>query len=382
MPSRTDFLEMQKASAMEMAEWMAAARARRVLSWGSTVTYSRKVFIPLTNLCRDTCGYCTFAKQPHEAGAGYMTPDEVMVIARHGEQLGCKEALFSLGEKPELRYPEARAALERLGYATTVDYVIAMCERVLADTTLVPHVNAGTLTPDEIVRLKEVCGSVGLMLENVSRRLVGRGMPHYACPDKVPLQRLRTLEAAGAARIATTTGILIGIGETWDERVATLDAIAELHQRHGHIQEVIVQNFRAKPGTPMAAWPEPGMDDMLRTLTLARLLLPAEISLQAPPNLADAFERYLDAGINDWGGISPLTADHINPERAWPAVHEIARRTRERGLRLQERLTTYPAYLNPGFLQDGPAAALERLARGDGLAADQHASADVEEVAA
>lgn len=373
---RSDFLDMEHADAAGMARLMAAARDIRTRTWGDIVTYSRKVFIPLTNLCRDQCGYCTFAKQPGTPGAGYLTPDQVMAIAREGQRLGCKEALFSLGEKPELRYPEARAMLDQLGYATTMDYVIAMSERVLRETTLIPHVNAGTLTLNEVRQLKAVSGSVGLMLENISRRLVGRGMPHYACPDKVPVQRLRTLHMAGVEKIATTTGILIGIGETWAERVDSLLAIAETHREYGHIQEVIVQNFRAKPGTLMASWQEPGMDDMLRTLTLARLLLPADISLQAPPNLTDAFERYLDAGINDWGGISPLTADHINPERAWPAINEVARRTGKHGLQLQERLTTYPRYLHaPGFLDTPPRASLQRQARADGLAAQQYLAA-------
>jgi len=374
MFARTDFLEMETAAPAVWDGLMSSAREIRADAWGDTVTYSRKVFIPLTNLCRDTCGYCTFAKQPGEPGAGFMTPDEVMAIAHEGQRLGCKEALFSLGEKPELRYPQARDMLRQLGYASTMDYVIAMCERVLRETSLIPHVNAGTLTADEIRRLKAVSGSIGLMLENISRRLVLRGMPHFACPDKVPVQRMRTLHMAGVERIATTTGILIGIGETWTERVDSLLAIAELHQKYGHIQEVIVQNFRAKPGTPMAQWKEPGMNDMLNTLTLARLLLPKEISLQAPPNLTDAFEKYLHAGINDWGGISPLTADHINPERAWPAINEVARRTRNQGLALAERLTTYPRYLFAAhdFLDARPFVALTQQARDDGLARQQY----------
>ncbi|WP_207005482.1 7,8-didemethyl-8-hydroxy-5-deazariboflavin synthase CofG [Trinickia mobilis] len=377
MLSRADGLALEHADAAELRAGMEAACAIRAGTWGHAATYSRKVFIPLTNLCRDQCGYCTFARQPDEPGAGFLLPSEVMALARRGEQLGCKEALFSLGEKPELRYPQARAMLDALGYSTTTDYVIAMCERVLTETSLVPHVNAGTLSHAELQRLKEVCGSVGLMLENVSRRLLQRGMAHHACPDKVPVQRLRTLELAGAERIPTTTGILIGIGETWEERLDSLLAIAELHSRHGHIQEVIVQNFRAKPGTPMAQWEEPGLDDVLKTLVLARLVLPPEISLQAPPNLSESFERYLDAGINDWGGISPLTADHINPERAWPAIGEVARRCRVRGFDLSERLTVYPRYISPsaGFLAPRPAAALARAARADGLARLQYVGA-------
>jgi len=373
MYNRTDFLDMEHAQVARLAPLMAAARAVRHMQWGKTVTYSRKVFIPLTNLCRDSCGYCTFAKQPGTPGAGYMTPDEVLAVARQGERLGCKEALFSLGERPELRYPEARQMLQALGYATTMEYVVAMCQRILRETSLIPHVNAGTLTEEEVRQLKGVAGSIGLMLENISKRLMAKDMPHYACPDKVPLQRIRTLQRAGMERIATTTGILIGIGETWTERVDSLYAIAELHQKYGHIQEVIVQNFRAKPGTPMAHWAEPDMHDMLKTLTLARLLLPAEISLQAPPNLAEKFEQYLHAGINDWGGISPLTIDHINPERAWPALQEVVRRTAREGLMLRERLTTYPRYLRAAhhFIGPMPFVALAQQARPDGLARQQ-----------
>jgi len=375
----TTFHELQAVGGAELELLFAEARSKRDQAWGSVVTYSRKVFIPLTNLCRDTCGYCTFVKQPGEPGAGYLTPEDVASIAVRGEALGCKEALFSLGEKPELRYPEAKTMLAKLGYQSTVDYVIAMCEQVMSTTSLVPHVNAGTMSRDELERVKNVCGSAGLMLENVSRRLMGRGMPHYACPDKVPLQRLRTLDAAGAASIPMTTGILIGIGETWAERVESIEAIAAVHQRHGHIQEVIVQNFRAKPLTAMARHREPDTTEMLRTLAVARLILPSEISLQAPPNLNEAFECYLDAGINDWGGVSPLTADHINPECAWPAVDELAFRTSQKGMTLLERLTTYPRYLSHSsrFLRPGPAAALARLARADGYAARQaHALAD------
>jgi FO synthase len=365
--------ELQAVEGAELEQLFAQARAKRDATWGTVATYSRKVFIPLTNLCRDTCGYCTFVKQPGEPGAGYLTPEQVLQIALRGEELGCKEALFSLGEKPELRYPEASQMLARMGYRSTIDYVIAMCELVIAQTSLVPHVNAGTLRREELDRVKDVSASAGLMLENVSRRLMGRGMPHHGCPDKVPVQRLRTLEAAGALGIPMTTGILIGIGETWDERIESIRAIAALHEKHGHIQEVIVQNFRAKPFTAMARHREPDMTDMLRTLAIARLLLPPEVSLQAPPNLSEAFERYLDAGINDWGGISPLTADHINPECVWPAVDEIAFRTGQKGMKLVERLTTYPIYLGQPdrFLRPRPAAALRKLARADGYAAQQ-----------
>lgn len=356
----------------DFAPVMRQAAAMRDRHWGRAISYSRKVFIPLTTMCRNTCGYCTFVKHPGDPGANFMTPDEVLAVAVGGERLGCKEALFSLGERPERRYPEARDALARLGYRSTVDYLVDACRLVLDNTGLVPHVNAGTLTEEEIARLREVSGSMGMMLENVSRRLSRPSMAHHACPDKAPLLRLRTIEAAGRLGVPFTTGILIGIGETWDERVDSLVAIDALHRRHGHVQEVIVQNFRAKPGTAMADWLEPSRDDMLRTLAMARLVLDPSISLQAPPNLEQAFEDYIDCGINDWGGISPLTADHINPERAWPAVAELARRGAARGYRLVERLTVYPAHLG---VETAPLhATLSGMARADGLARDQFVS--------
>ena len=332
--SASDFLVYEHAEGALLGRLLARAAEARDATWGKVVTYSRKVFIPLTNLCRDSCGYCTFVKQPGEPGAGYLSPDQVMAIVKRGQELGCKEALFSLGEKPELRYPEAVAMLGNLGFETTLDYAVAMCRMVLEESSLVPHVNLGTMTRPELARVKQVSGSAGLMLENISRRLVRPGMAHHACPDKVPVQRMRTLEAAGLESVPTTTGILIGIGETWAERIQSLEAIAQVHERHGHIQEVIVQNFRAKPGTLMARHQEPDLNDMLRTLAVARLILPSTISLQAPPNLSEEFEAYLDAGINDWGGVSPLTADHINPERAWPAVDEIALRSKQKGFLL------------------------------------------------
>lgn len=349
-----------------------AACAVRDGHWGEGISYSRKVFIPLTTMCRNVCGYCTFVKQPGEAGAGFMTPEEVLAVARKGEALGCKEALFSLGERPERRYPEAREALARLGYATTIDYLEAMCRLVLDRTSLVPHVNAGTLMEAEVARLKEVSGSMGMMLETASKRLMKPGMAHHACPDKAPVLRLRTIEAAGRLGVPFTTGILIGIGETWEERIDSLMAIDALHRRHGNVQEVIVQNFRAKPGTAMAAWAEPSRDDMLRTLAVARLILDPSISLQAPPNLEEAFEAYIGSGINDWGGISPLTADHINPERAWPALAELSRRTAAAGHRLVERLTVYPAHL--GTAAGQVEASLSRLAGADGMAREQYVS--------
>lgn len=322
-----------------------AAAEVRDRAWGRVVTYSRKVFVPLTTYCRDECGYCAFVKRPGEAGAKVMSPDEVLAVARAGAAVGCKEALFSLGEKPELRYPEASEALARLGYRRTVDYLRDMCALVLEETGLLPHANPGTLDAEDLALLKPVTGSMGMMLESMSRRLTRPGMAHHRCPDKVPLQRLRTLERAGEAGVPFTTGILIGIGETWAERVETLHAIRDSHRRHGHVQEVIVQNFRAKPGTPMAAHPEPAHDDMLRTIAVARLLLDPEVSVQAPPNLSPGYGDYVAAGINDWGGVSPVTIDHINPERAWPLIEELSRVTETAGCILRERLTVYPGYI-------------------------------------
>ncbi len=342
----------------------AEAAAVRDDAWGCTITYSRKVFIPLTTMCRDTCGYCAFVKQPGTPGANIMMPEQVLAVAEEGRRAGCKEALFSLGEKPERKYPQARAALDLLGHASMTGYLVEMCKLVLRETGLIPHVNAGTLDDDEIAALRAVSGSMGMMLESTSRRLLEPGMAHHACPDKVPVQRLRTLERAGQAHVPFTTGILIGIGETWAERMATLRAIGEAHARHGHIQEVIVQNFRAKPGTAMADHPEPSMGDMLRTVAAARLVLDPEISIQAPPNLSEEFGGLIDAGINDWGGVSPVTPDHINPERAWPAIDRLRAVTEGRGYDLAERLTVYPRYLADAerYLDPAMRSALARLA--------------------
>ncbi len=290
-----------------------------------------------------------------------------------GEKLGCKEVLFSLGEKPELRYDVARDRLAKLGFARMTDYLAEMCAWVISETRMIPHVNAGSLAEDEIAMLKPVSGSMGMMLENISRRLTEEGMPHYACPDKVPVQRLRTLERAGRARVPFTTGILIGIGETFEERIDSLKAIRDVHLKYGHLQEVIVQNFQAKKGIAMEDHPEPALDDMLRTLAVARLILPSDVSLQAPPNLSERHGAYIDAGINDWGGVSPLTIDYINPDHAWPAIDRLRATTEAKGYRLQERLTVYPDYLVAGsrFLDSAVADKVKPMVRGDGLAEDQ-----------
>lgn len=373
MLTRAEALAMEAMPVAELDGMRQAAQAVRKKYWGQQVTYSRKVFVPLTNMCRDTCGYCTFVQAPGTAAARVMTPDQVMNTVRQGERLGCKEVLFSLGEKPELRYQQARDALTALGHDSMTGYLRSVCEQVLSDSDLLPHINAGTLSEVELRMLKPVSASMGMMLETVSRRLTERGQAHYACPDKVPVQRLRTLERAGRLDVPFTTGILIGIGETWEERVDTLLAIQESHLSHGHIQEVIVQNFRAKPGTAMAHHPEPSLDDMVRTLILARLVLDPSISIQAPPNLQARYATYLDAGINDWGGISPATVDYINPERAWPQIDTLRQATEASGLMLAERMTVYPRFMHQPQRYFAPqiAARVSAMSREDGLPKEQ-----------
>jgi FO synthase len=321
-----------------------AAQVARAKFKPGIVTYSRKVFLPLTNLCRDYCGYCTFRRDAGEPGAHTMSPDEVMEVVRAGERMGCTEALFSLGDKPELLFSEMRETLRRFGYKSTLQYLEAMCEKVLRESTLLPHPNPGLMSWEWLERLSRVAPSMGLMLETTSSRLLAKGAAHDKAPDKEPAKRLRVIEDAGRQRIPFTTGILIGIGETLEERVDTLIAIRDLHERYGHIQEVIVQNFRAKSGTPMAHWPEPGRDEMLRTLAVARLLMPA-MNIQAPPNLSDPhYADLLDGGINDWGGVSPLTPDFINPEKPWPHLEELRSRTAAKGFELRQRLPVYPEF--------------------------------------
>lgn len=327
-----------------LPELLAAAQAARDRFKPGTVTYSRKVFLPLTNLCRDYCGYCTFRRDAGDPGGHTMTPDEVMQVVREGERLGCTEALFSLGDKPELLFPEMRETLRKLGYKSTLQYLEAMCDKVLRESGLLPHPNPGLMSVEWLERLARVAPSMGLMLETTSERLLARGAAHDNAPDKDPAKRLRVIEDAGRLGIPFTTGILIGIGETIEERVDTLLAIRDLHEKYGHIQEVIVQNFRAKPGTPMASGPEPTRNDMLRTLGVARLMMPS-MNIQAPPNLSDThYADLLDGGINDWGGISPLTPDFINPEKPWPHLDELRRRTEAKGFKLQQRLPVYPEF--------------------------------------
>ncbi|MDQ3920913.1 MAG: 5-amino-6-(D-ribitylamino)uracil--L-tyrosine 4-hydroxyphenyl transferase CofH [Actinomycetota bacterium] len=330
---------------------MRAAATVRDRLFGPRISYSRKVFIPLTKLCRDNCGYCTFAQAPRPGEQAYLTPAEVLSIARAGVEAGCKEALFTLGDKPEKRYPEARQELREMGFESTIEYLVYACELVLKETGLLPHANPGVLSGEEIQDLREVSVSQGIMLEQASERLLGRNMAHWASPDKVPARRLETLDAAGHSRVPFTTGMLIGIGETVEERVDTLLAIREQYERHGHLQECIVQNFRAKPRTRMATVSEPSEDEMLATIALARLLLPEGMTVQAPPNLAErtengvpSYARYIDAGINDWGGVSPVTPDHVNPEAPWPHLAELEKATEAKGYLLLERLALHPPY--------------------------------------
>jgi len=343
----------------------------RELGHGRLITYSPKVFIPLTKLCRDVCGYCTFARPPRRGERAYMSEEEVPDLARAGAAAGCREALFTLGDKPELRYRVAREELAALGCTTTLEYLARCARLVLEETGLLPHVNPGVMTRADVLALREVSASQGLMLETTAARLGQRGRPHWASPDKLPARRLATIEAAGQAGVPFTTGILIGIGETRRERLEALLAIRELGLRFGHIQEVIVQNFRAKPGTRMASAIEPTLDDLLWTCAAARLVLGAEWSIQAPPNLSYAeFPRLLDAGINDWGGISPVTVDHVNPEAPWPELERLAAGTRSRGLELAPRLTVYPKYVaSPErWLDAAVSPHVLALADGEGLA--------------
>jgi FO synthase len=353
-----------------LADLLTAATELRAQGKGTVITFSKKVFIPLTTLCRDYCSYCTFRKDPGQPGAHFMTPEEVLALAERARQASCKEALFSLGDQPEKIFPEAREFLRKQGFTRTLDYVAAMSELVLEKTGLLPHANPGVMDRAALVRLKDSNVSVGLMLENVSPRLMRDGLPHAKAPDKVPALRLRTIEEAGKLPIAFTTGILIGIGETMEERIDSLFAIRTLHEKYGHIQEVIIQNFRAKPEIPMAANPEPSLEDMLRTIALARLILGPHMNVQAPPNLSyDDFPRLLEAGINDWGGISPVTKDFINPEAAWPQIARLKAETESRGFVLRERLALYPEFLpQEKFLSPSVRAKVRLLALAGGYA--------------
>ncbi|MGH7262299.1 MAG: 7,8-didemethyl-8-hydroxy-5-deazariboflavin synthase CofG [Candidatus Rokuibacteriota bacterium] len=353
--SREEAVALLAVADRSLPDLLRAASALRDEGRGRRITFSKKVFVPLTTLCRDYCGYCTFRRDPRDPGAHTMTPEEVVALVQAGARLGAKEALFSLGDRPEAIFPEHRQFLRRMGHRTTLGYLRQVCQIVLRESPLLPHANPGLMGERDLAALREVNVSMGLMLETTSERLLRPGLAHDRAPDKVPARRLRTIELAGKLQIPFTTGILIGIGETLGERVDALLAIRDLHERYGHIQEVIVQNFKTKPRIPMARHPEPSAGEMLRSVAVARLLLGAEMNLQAPPNLSGAFyPELLAAGLNDWGGISPLTVDHINPEAPWPLIAELRRSTEGLGFELRERLAIYPEYaVRPEFLSEG-----------------------------
>ncbi len=358
-----------------LAELIDAAGRLRDGGHGRLISYSRKVFIPLTHLCRDVCHYCTFAERPRAAKSAYLSAEAVLAIARAGAAAGCTEALFTLGDKPELRYRAAREALDALGYETTIHYLQAMCALVLRETGLLPHANPGVMSRSEIAGLRTVTASQGIMLESLSARLGEPGGVHYGSPDKRPEARLETLRLAGELRVPFTTGILIGIGETRVERLEALFAIRDLNRRFRHIQEVIVQNFRAKPGTKRASAAEPDLDDLLWTIAAARLILGARMNIQAPPNLSPGvYPQLIAAGISDWGGVSPVTRDHVNPEAPWPAITELAQRTADAGKLLVHRLPIYPAYARDPAAWIAPEIATQtrRLSDAAGFARDDN----------
>ncbi len=372
--SEDEATALMTATGEDLVRLQSVAAQLRDLGSGDRITYSRKVFIPLTMLCRDHCHYCTFAKPPAKLEAPFLTPEEVLAIAGGGRARACKEALFTLGDRPEDRYDVAREWLRSRGYASTLEYVRASAISVIEETGLLPHLNPGVMSYEELARLKQVSASMGLMLETVSDRLSSKGGPHFGSPDKHPAVRLRTIADAGRLAIPFTTGILVGIGEDALERAASIFAIRELHRRYGHIQEVIVQNFRAKPGTAMAKAPEPHDEEFLAAVATTRVVMGPHMSVQAPPNLSDATQRLrlLDAGISDWGGVSPLTPDHVNPERPWPAIDSLAATTASRGKTLRERLTIYPRFAGSPdpYLAGKMRAPVEALLDEDGLAAE------------
>ncbi|MFO1375999.1 MAG: 5-amino-6-(D-ribitylamino)uracil--L-tyrosine 4-hydroxyphenyl transferase CofH [Steroidobacteraceae bacterium] len=335
--------------AESLGNLLAEAVHQRDLAHDRIVSYSRKVFVPLTRLCRDQCHYCTFATAPRNLPRPYLTPEEVLAIARAGERAGCHEVLFTLGDKPELRYGAAREHLRELGHATTISYLAAMCELVNRETSLLVHVNPGVTTAAELAQLRVVSVSQGIMLETLADRLCVKGMPHYGSPDKVPAVRLGNIRLAGELAIPFTSGILIGIGETREERIDALLALRDLHERHGHLQEIIVQNFRGKTDTRMAGAPEPDLDDLMWTVAAARLVFGPAMNIQAPPNLSpEEYPLLLAAGINDWGGVSPVTPDHVNPEMPWPQIEVLRARTAAAGRTLVERLPVYPEFATAG----------------------------------
>ncbi len=344
------------------------ASALRDEGWGRRVTYSRKVFIPLTTLCSDRCSYCTFAKPPG-AGGAYMTPDQVLEVARAGDAAGCTEALFTLGDRPEIRWPQAEEFLAAQGVESTIEYLARMSALVRDQTRLFPHANPGLLDNGAMRMLRPTNVSMGMMLENISDRLTGPGMPHHKAATKEPRRRVETIEAAGRVRVPFTTGILVGIGEMPNEIVDSLFALRGLADEGGAIQEVIVQNFRAKPDTLMRRSPEPVPRWFARVVAVARWVMGPEASIQVPPNLTERYEMYLGAGINDWGGVSPVTIDYVNPEAPWPHLTELEERTVAAGFELRARLPVYPSYIDPEWVDPGLLPDVLAAADDDGLAA-------------
>ncbi len=334
------------------ADLFIEARRLRDAGKGRTVSYSRKVFVPVTTMCRDRCTYCTFAKPPG-AGGAYLTPDDVMAVVKAGERHGCTEALFTLGDRPEDRWSAAREFLDREGHASTLDYVQALTERVVAESTLYPHANPGLMGRSTQEALRRSNPSMGLMLENISPRLMERGMPHYDCPDKDPVLRMETIATAGSLRIPFTTGVLVGIGETPREVVDSLFALAAVQETYGHLQEIIIQNFQPKADTRMRGIAPPTPEYFARVVAVTRWVFGADMNVQVPPNLSDDFGAYLDAGINDWGGVSPLTIDWVNPEAPWPHLDRLRSVTEAAGFELRQRMPVYPEYLSPEWIDPG-----------------------------
>jgi FO synthase len=369
--SEADAIGLIECTEGDLPRLMGAAAALRDAGKGREVSYSPKVFLPVTNLCRDRCTYCTFRKDPGDPGAWTMTLEEVAEWSRRGRELGCIEALMCLGDKPEIAFKEYRATLKGLGVASTIEYVGRACEAALGQG-LLPHTNAGIMSRDEMAMLRPLNASMGLMLESVSPRLRRSGGVHQWAPDKDPAVRLRMIDEAGELRIPFTTGILIGIGDTAAERAQSLMAIRASHERYGHIQEVIIQNFRAKPGIGMEDAPEPGALEMARAIATARLVLGPAMNVQAPPNLSPhEIELFLNAGINDWGGISPLSRDYVNPEAPWPHLERLAERCARAGFHLIQRLAIYPEYINDEWVDPAMRPAIDRL--GDRVGAEDRA---------
>jgi 7,8-didemethyl-8-hydroxy-5-deazariboflavin synthase CofG subunit len=359
--SERDAVQLIECADAELPTVLRAAAEMRDRGKGREVTYSRKVFLPVTNLCRDRCTYCTFRKDPGDPGAWTMTLAEIAQWSRRGREMGCKEALMCLGDKPELAFREYRELLTARGARSTIEYVAFACETAL-EQGLLPHTNAGIMTPEEMSKLRPLNASMGLMLENISPRLRLRGGAHQWAPDKDPVVRMRMLNEAGALRVPFTTGILLGIGETAAERAQSLTAIRQSHERYGHIQEVIIQNFRAKPDIAMADAPEPNAGEMARAIATARLVLGPAMNVQAPPNLSPhEIELFLQAGINDWGGISPLSKDYVNPEAPWPHLEVLAMRCARAGFHLKQRLAIYPEFIDAEWVAPALMPAINRL---------------------